>query len=144
MKLKSQVSVHWRCTLVHRGKKSCEYFWRAREQEQGLFHSFWSPQADSWSQQKKDWATQNKGTTELMPNAGKARRRAYSDHPHCSSCAYFLWYKSLLELAAPEGKALFFTSASELGILFHFSRWPQQQQTKLIPLPLTRPVTLSI
>lgn len=58
--------------------------------------------------------------------------------------AYFLWYKSLLGLAAPEGNALFFTSSSDLGISLHFSRWPQQQQqTKLIPLPLTRPVTPS-
>lgn len=56
-----------------------------------------------------------------------------------SSC--FLWYKSLLWLAAPEGKALFFTSSSGLGISLHFSRWPQQQQqTELILLPLTCPV----
>lgn len=59
--------------------------------------------------------------------------------------AYLLWYKSPLSPAGPEGKALFFTSSSGLGIPFHFSRWLQrQQQTKRVLLPLTRPVVPSV
>lgn len=61
-----------------------------------------------------------------------------------SQSAYLLWYKSLLGPAGPEGKALFFTSSSGLGIPFHFSRWPQQQHTELVLLPLTRPVIPSV
>lgn len=61
-----------------------------------------------------------------------------------SPSAYLLWYKSLLGPAGPEGKALFFTSSSGLGIPFHFSRWLQQQQTELVLLPLTRPVIPSV
>lgn len=63
----------------------------------------------------------------------------------CSQSAYLLWYKSLLGPAGPEGKALFFTSSSGLGIPFHFSRWlQQQQQTELVLFPLTRPVIPSV
>lgn len=62
-----------------------------------------------------------------------------------SPSAYLLWYKSLLGPAGPEGKALFFTSSSGLGIPFRFSRWlQQQQQTELVLLPLTRPVIPSV
>lgn len=53
-------------------------------EEQGLFHSVWSPEADSCSQQRKDRDTHNKFTTEEMPNADKTRR-ALGDHRHCSS-----------------------------------------------------------
>lgn len=60
-----------------------------------------------------------------------------------SPSAYLLWYESLLGPAGPEGKALFFTSSSGLGIPFHFSRWLQQQRTELVLLPLTRPVVPS-
>lgn len=57
---------------------------------------------------------------------------------------YLLWCKSPRGSAGPEGKALFFTSSSGLGIPFHFSRWLQQQQTELVLLPLTRPVIPSV
>lgn len=46
---------------------------------------------------------------------------------HLSQSASLLWYKSLLGPAGPEGKALFFTSSSGLGIQLHFSRWLQEQ-----------------
>lgn len=61
-----------------------------------------------------------------------------------SPSAYLLWYKSLLGSAGPEGKALFFTSSSGLGIPFYFSRWLQQQQTELVLLLQTHPVIPSV
>lgn len=62
---------------------------------------------------------------------------------HLSQSDFLLWYKSLLGPAGPEGKALFFTSSSGLGIPFHFSRW-LQEQTELVRLSLTHPAISSV
>ena len=80
-----------------------------------------------------------------MANAEEVSGRLLGEKEQLlSPSAYLLWYKSLLDSAGPEGKALFFTSSSGFGIPFHFSRWLEQQQTELVLLPLTRPVIPSV
>lgn len=44
-------------------------------EEGGLFHSVWSPEADSFSRQRKDRDTQDKDTTERRPKADIEGRR---------------------------------------------------------------------